>query len=56
MATDEEFEKRLNADFTAFLHNRARLVEAAMQQLAGGESTDVTSLWLVIESVEEAVL
>lgn len=56
VATDEAFEKRLNADFTAFLHNRARLVEAAMQQLAGGESTDVTSLWSVIESVEEAVL
>lgn len=56
VATDEEFEKRLNSDFSAFLHNRARLVEAAMQQLAEGESTDVTSLWTVLESVEEAVV
>lgn len=56
VATDEAFEKRLNADFTAFLHNRARLVEAAMQQLAVGESADVTSLWTVLESVEEAVV
>lgn len=56
VVTGEAFEKRLNTDFTAFLHNRARLVEAAMQQLAGGQSTDVTSLWSVLESVEEAVV
>jgi len=52
----DEFVKRLNADFTAFLHSRALLVEAAMKQLAEGESPDVPGLWSVLNAVEEAVV
>lgn len=48
----DEFVKRLNADFTAFLHSRALLVEAAMKQLAEGESPDVPGLWSVLNAAE----
>ncbi|MFJ4352238.1 DUF262 domain-containing protein [Pseudomonas sp. NPDC089428] len=52
----DEFVELLNADFTAFLRNRALLVEAAMKQLADGESSDLHDLWSVLNSVEEAVV
>jgi hypothetical protein len=52
----DEFVKQLNADFTAFLHSRALLVEAAMKQLAEGESPDVPGLWSVLNAAEEAVV
>ncbi|MCY1190869.1 hypothetical protein D9M71_109000 [compost metagenome] len=52
----DEFVELLNADFTAFLRNRALLVEAAMKQLAEGESPDVPSFWTVLNAVEEAAV
>lgn len=52
----DEFVELLNADFTAFLRNRALLVEAAMKQLADGESPDVPDLWSVLNVAEEAVV
>jgi hypothetical protein len=54
--SDDEFVERLNADFTAFLRNRALLVETAMKQLAEGEAPDLHSLWSALKAVEEAVV
>lgn len=51
-----EFVELLNADFTVFMRNRALLVEAAMKQLADGESPDALDLWSVLNAVEEAVV
>ncbi len=49
-----EFIECLNADFTAFLRTRARLVEEAMKQLVRGESPDVSGLWSILDVVDEA--
>lgn len=45
--------QKLSTDFSAFLHQRARLFEKAVQQLAGGLSPTTAAVWIDEERLAE---